>query len=146
MKTESQYKTETDAYKIIDLETAAMNASPRQRITMLFDGAISAVRRARIFMQQGKMEEKGSDIAQATAIISRLNYRLDLEKGGQYAEDLSTIYKHLLLRLTEGNRHNDIAMLTESLEILQDVANSWQRYSDILEEANTEQDALNGAS
>ncbi|MFV2731228.1 flagellar export chaperone FliS, partial [Escherichia coli] len=41
----------TQAYAQIGVESAVMSASQQQLVTMLFDGVLSALVRARLFMQ-----------------------------------------------------------------------------------------------
>lgn len=48
----------TQAYAQIGVESAVMSASQQQLVTMLFDGALSALIRARLFMQDGNLEGK----------------------------------------------------------------------------------------
>ena len=53
------YKTSgVQSYQQIGVESAVMNASPHQLIVMLFDGAHSALVRARLFMEAGQIREK----------------------------------------------------------------------------------------
>lgn len=42
------------AYAQIGVESAVMSASQQQLVTMLFDGVLSALVRARLFMQDNK--------------------------------------------------------------------------------------------
>ena len=44
----------TQAYAQIGVESAVMSASQQQLVTMLFDGVLSALVRARLFMQDNK--------------------------------------------------------------------------------------------
>ncbi len=46
------------AYQQVDLESEITNATPYQLIQILFKGALSALKRGEIFMQQGKVAEK----------------------------------------------------------------------------------------
>ena len=43
------------SYQQIGVESAVMNASPHQLIVMLFDGAHSALVRARLFLEAGQI-------------------------------------------------------------------------------------------
>jgi len=47
--------TGTKAYAKIGVESAVMSASQHQLVVMLFDGALSALIRARLFMQAGNI-------------------------------------------------------------------------------------------
>lgn len=48
----------TLAYAQIGVESAVMSASPQQLVTMLFDGVLSALVRARLFMQDNNPKVK----------------------------------------------------------------------------------------
>ena len=49
----------TQAYAQIGVESAVMSASQQQLATMLFDGVLSALVRARLFMQDNNQQGKG---------------------------------------------------------------------------------------
>ncbi len=49
----------TQAYAQVSVESGVMGASPHQLIVMLFDGALSALLRARILMNQGISPARG---------------------------------------------------------------------------------------
>ena len=57
------------SYQQIGVESAVMNASPHQLIVMLFDGAHSALVRARLFMEAGQIREKGEALRNAAAAL-----------------------------------------------------------------------------
>ncbi len=59
----------TQAYAQIGVESAVMSASQSQLVTMLFDGALSALVRARLFMQDNQLEGKGLSLSKAINII-----------------------------------------------------------------------------
>ena len=59
----------TQAYAQVSLESSAMSASPHQLIVMLFDGALNALLRARILMNQGDIAGKGLALSKAINII-----------------------------------------------------------------------------
>ena len=50
----------TQAYAQIGVESAVMSASQQQLVTMLFDGVLSALVRARLFMQDNNQQGKAS--------------------------------------------------------------------------------------
>lgn len=56
--------TGTQAYAKIGVESSVMSANQQQLITLLFDGAISALVRARLFMQDNNIQGKGNSIFQ----------------------------------------------------------------------------------
>ncbi|MBW5825003.1 MULTISPECIES: flagellar export chaperone FliS [Yersinia] len=118
----------SQAYAQVGLESGVMSASPHQLIVMLFDGAQSALVRARILMNQRDIPAKGAAISKAIDIINNgLNAGLDLEKGGEMAENLSALYDYMSRRLLHANLHNDEQAITEVLALLENIADAWRQ-------------------
>src|SRR5690606_41890254 len=81
------------AYQKVGLESAVMSASPHQLIVMLFDGAHSALVRARLFLEAGQMAEKGEALSKAINIIDNgLKAGLEMEAGGELSQNLASLY------------------------------------------------------
>ena len=120
----------TKAYAQIGVESAVMSASPHQLITMLFDGAMSALVRARLFMQQGETVAKGEALSKAINIIdNELKAGLDQDKGGEIAENLSSLYDYMILRLLQANLRNDSQAIEEVEGLLTNIAEAWKQIS-----------------
>lgn len=120
----------TQAYAQIGVESAVMSASPHQLIVLLFDGALSAMVRARLFMQQGELAAKGEALSKAINIIDNgLKAGLDNEKGGELAENLSSLYDYMIRRLMQANLRNDVAAIEEIEGLLTNIADAWKQIS-----------------
>ncbi|ELI7924532.1 flagellar export chaperone FliS [Yersinia enterocolitica] len=118
----------SQAYAQVGLESGVMSASPHQLIVMLFDGAQSALVRARILMNQGDIPAKGAALSKAINIINNgLSAGLDMEKGGELAENLSALYDYMSRRLLHANLHNDEQAITEVLALLENIADAWRQ-------------------
>ncbi|CNK69571.1 flagellar protein FliS [Yersinia intermedia] len=118
----------SQAYATVGLESGVMSASPHQLIVMLFDGAQSALVRARILMNQGDIPAKGAALSKAINIISNgLSAGLDMEKGGELAQNLSALYDYMSRRLLHANLHNDEQAITEVLALLENIADAWRQ-------------------
>ncbi|EKN6352612.1 flagellar export chaperone FliS [Yersinia enterocolitica] len=118
----------SQAYAQVGLESGVMSASPHQLIVMLFDGAQSALVRARILMNQGDIPAKGAALSKAINIIENgLSASLDMEKGGELAENLSALYDYMSRRLLHANLHNDEQAITEVLALLDNIADAWRQ-------------------
>ncbi|CNI04558.1 flagellar protein FliS [Yersinia thracica] len=116
------------AYTQVGMESGVMSASPHQLIVMLFDGAQSALVRARILMNQGDIPAKGAALSKAINIIDNgLSAGLDMEKGGELAENLSALYDYMTRRLLHANLHNDEQAITEVLALLDNIADAWRQ-------------------
>lgn len=115
------------AYARVGVESATMSASPHQLIVMLFDGAQSSIRAARIHMQAGNVAEKGKAISKALDIVNNgLLAALDTDKGGEIAERLGALYDYVVRLLLAANLHNDQESLDQAENLLNDVASAWR--------------------
>ncbi|KFX21811.1 flagellar export chaperone FliS [Pectobacterium betavasculorum] len=121
-------RTGTQAYAQVGVESAVMSASPHQLIVMLFDGAKSSIARARILLQQGDIPGKGAALSKAINIITNgLKVGLDMEKGGELAENLSALYDYMTQRLMIANLHNDVKAIEEVETLLENIASAWRQ-------------------
>ncbi len=120
----------TKAYAQIGVESAVMSASPHQLIEMLFDGANSALVRARLFMQQGELVAKGEALSKAINIIDNgLKAGLDHDNGGEIAANLSGLYDYMIRRLLHANLRNDTQAIKEVEGLLGNIADAWKQIS-----------------
>lgn len=118
----------TQAYAQVSVESGVMGASPHQLIVMLFDGALSALLRARILMNQGNIAGKGLAISKAINIIDNgLKNGLNHEQGGEIADNLAALYDYMKRRLMQANLHNDVAALDEVSGLLENIADAWRQ-------------------
>ncbi|KAA5951845.1 MULTISPECIES: flagellar export chaperone FliS [unclassified Pantoea] len=119
--------TGTKAYAKIGVESAVMSASQQQLVVMLFDGALSAIIRARLFMQDGNIEGKGSSISKAINIIEAgLKEGLAENRGDELADNLLDLYNYMTRRLLQANLHNDVAAVEEVEGLLRNIADAWK--------------------
>ena len=120
----------TKAYAQVSIESGVMSANPQQLIEMLFDGANSALVRARLFMQQGDIVAKGEALSKAINIIDNgLKAGLDQENGGEIATNLSALYDYMIRRLLQANLRNDCQAIEEVEELLGNIADAWKQIS-----------------
>ena len=120
----------TKAYAQVSIESGVMSANPNQLIEMLFDGANSALVRARLFMQQGDIVAKGEALSKAINIIDNgLKAGLDQENGGEIATNLSALYDYMIRRLLQANLRNDCQAIEEVEELLGNIADAWKQIS-----------------
>ncbi|KJH62312.1 flagellar protein FliS [Pantoea agglomerans] len=119
--------TGTKAYAKIGVESAVMSATQQQLVGMLFDGALSALIRARLFMQDGNIEGKGSSISKAINIIEAgLKEGLLENSGDELADNLLDLYNYMTRRLLHANLHNDVAAVEEVEGLLRNIADAWK--------------------
>ncbi len=116
-----------NAYARVGVETGVMSASPHQLIVMLFEGAQTALRAARLHMQQGNVTEKGKSISKAIDIVNNgLIAGLDHDRGGEIAGQLGALYDYVVRLLLQANLHNDEQRLDEAARLLEDIGSAWR--------------------
>jgi flagellar secretion chaperone FliS len=121
------YKLGSKAYEQVNLETRVSQASPHQLIVLLFDGALNAIKLASLYIQKGNIAGKGAAISKAINIVDNgLKSCLDLEKGGEIAENLDRLYHYISQQLVLANLHNDKEKLQSCFDLLNNIAESWR--------------------
>lgn len=117
----------TQAYAKIEVESAVMSASQQQLIIMLFDGALSALVRARLFLQDGNTPAKGQALSKAINIIENgLKLGLDEESGDELTQNLIGLYAYMVRRLLQANVRNDASAIEEVENLLRNIADGWK--------------------
>lgn len=129
-----QYKA-NQTYQQVNLESEITNATPYQLIGILFKGALSALKRGEIFMQQNNISEKGKEISKAINIIdSGLKQALNYDEGGELATNLASLYDYMVMRLLNANLENNVAYVQEVYQLLSDIASAWQQIGATMDE------------
>lgn len=117
----------TQAYAQIGVESAVMSASQQQLVTMLFDGALSALIRARLFMQDGNQQGKGLSLSKAINIIENgLKIGLDEDSRDELTQNLLSLYAYMIRRLLQANLHNDVSAVEEVEALMRNIADAWK--------------------
>ncbi|MGG4578617.1 flagellar export chaperone FliS [Alcaligenes sp. Me129] len=115
------------AYAQVGLETEVLSASPEHLITLLFNGARTAMLQARLHMEQGNIAGRGQSLSKAIDIVdSGLKMAVDTEKGGELARNLVATYDLILHNLMLANLRNDTEKLTLAERLLTDIADAWR--------------------
>ena len=114
------------AYARVGVETDIATADPHKLILMLFEGALLAITKAKLHMQQNAISAKGEAISAAIAIINEgLKASLDVKAGGKIAEKLYALYEYMCHRLLLANLKNQPEMLDEVADLLRELNDAW---------------------
>ena len=92
-----------------------------------------AVRRAIRFLRQAIADiercdyaAKGTHISKAQDILFELNTVLDMEQGGQIAQNLRSLYNFMHTHLAKANLRKDPQMIREVIAILEELNQGWR--------------------
>lgn len=114
------------AYQKVEQDIAVESSNPHQLIMLLFQAAEKAISLAKIHMESGNIAEKGLAISRAIDIINLgLKASLDLEAGGEIAQNLAALYDYMVRRLISANIKNQVAILDEVAVLLNDISSAW---------------------
>jgi len=116
----------TQAYAQIGVESAVMSASQQQLVTMLFDGVLSALVRARLFMQDNNQQGKGVSLSKAINIENGLRVSLDEESKDELTQNLIALYSYMVRRLLQANLRNDVSAVEEVEALMRNIADAWK--------------------
>ena len=107
-------------------ETAVLTQNKGRIIVMLYDGAVKFLKQAIKNLEAKDYEAKGRDIAKAHDIILELNTVLDMEAGGEIAENLRSLYNFINKQLNQANTKSDTQMIREVISLLEELNQSWR--------------------
>ncbi len=119
----NQNKPAPGAYRQY-LRNKVETATPLMLIIMLYDEAIKVCRLAQQSMGSNK-EEVHNNLIKAQKIVTELTVSLNMDAGGEVAENLKSIYVYLHMRLVEANIENSSEKIDEALRILRDLREAW---------------------
>lgn len=97
---------------------------------MLYDGAIKACKTAIYSIHERDFDKKGSALTKAILIIeSGLRSSLDIEAGGELAENLDAMYRYMTDRLYYANIKVEAEPVQEVVDLLTDLRSAWEAIS-----------------
>lgn len=109
------------------LKNQIETSSPEQILILLYDGAIKFLNQAKIGIQNKDIELTHNNLIKAQNIISELRDTLDMEIGGELANNLYSLYNYFNRRLVQANIKKEIEPLNEVLEHLKGLRDTWKQ-------------------
>ena len=103
-----------------------VTASPAKLVYMLYDKAISSLREAIVAVQTGDVGLRWRANNRAIEIISHMWSTLDLDRGGEIAENLSRLFPFMIGRLTEVDLRDDAQPAIEVIALLEPLRDAWR--------------------
>lgn len=122
-------------YSQVDKQSKAAFASPHALITMLLNGALEKIAIAKGCMQRKEIKEKGHMITWSINIIDGLRTSLDMEKGGDLAQNLEQLYDYMMRQLVVAHARNDETILDEVSDLLKTIKSGWEGIADTANQA-----------
>lgn len=111
-----------DAYR----KNAVQTQSPGQLIVMLYEGAIRFLHQALAAMEGDDPKEPARLIGKAIDIITELNCSLDVEAGGDVAQNLRSLYNFSIRHLHQAMLKRDMQMVRDVIACLEELNEGWK--------------------
>ena len=115
------------AYKALKNQKVLDDASPHQLIELMLSGALERVASAMGAMKRNETAETGESIGKAISIVDNLRVSLDVEKGGEMAENLQQLYDYITRRLLEASVSQQRELLSEVAGLRKQIQAAWNQ-------------------
>ena len=106
-------------------------ATPEKLMIMLLDGAIQFLQKAKIAINEKKLQERATNIESARKIIRELMRTIDLENGNDVSKSLFKLYNRMAMKLIKANVSKNIELIDEVIEDLSNIRWGFQKAVDI---------------
>ena len=141
------YSNAYSAYQKTNINTASQG----RLVVLLYEGIIKQLTTAGTYLENdGKIkpeniEKYGICIQKAQAIITELQVSLDMDKGGEIARNLMSLYVIFNDELLAANINHNKEKLDFVLRMVKDLTESWRQIANSVANApaSTVQNALN---
>jgi flagellar protein FliS len=114
-------------YGKIKDDTQTMYASPHQLMLMLFDGALEAMSLTIAAIQNKNFELRSKQNTRSITIINGMRECLDMEAGGELADNLYSLYQYMAQELFRASFKNDVETIMNIQTMLKDIRGSWKK-------------------
>lgn len=113
------------AYQQVRSHGGVESADPHGLITLLMDGALERLVKARAHMVRGEVAAKGEAISRCIEILGGLRGSLDAKVEPVMVGRLDSLYEYMSRRLLQANLKDDATIIDEVIKLLQPVRDSW---------------------
>jgi len=121
-------------YRAVRSHGLVADASPTRLVQIMFEQVLTNLATAGGCMGRitnnrplDDVTTKGRSIGKAIALIGQLNATLDMERGGEVAANLRSLYVYMLSRLTLANATNDAQIVAEISKLVREIKSGWDQ-------------------
>ena len=113
------------AYQTTQAHSGVEGASAHRLITLLLEGAVERIAKAKGHMERGERALQGELIGKVIDIVASLDAYLDVEKGGEVAQNLESLYDYMVRKLFDANKNSSLEELSEVESLLLEIREGW---------------------
>ena len=115
----------TKVYDDMATKSIVMGASSHELIQLLFREFDSALVAAEFFCEKDDRSSMKKSLGKASRILAGLQGSLDIEKGGEIAENLSALYKFCITELFKANDTSDPKTVSSIRHLIEPISQAW---------------------
>ncbi len=123
------------AYQQVRSHGGVESADPHGLITLLMDGALERLVKARAHMLRGEVAAKGEAISRCIKIFDELRGSLDPKADPAMVGRLDSLYDYMSRRLLQANLRDDATLIDEVSQLLQPIRDSWVQIAPVAQRA-----------
>jgi flagellar secretion chaperone FliS len=112
-------------YSSVENSSKAYCGSAYDLTKMLFNGCLKSLTLTVFHIKHKNYAGKATELSRSLAIINGLQDCLDLENGGDLAQNLDSLYQYMGKTLRESSISNDISRIEHIHELLKEVSLGW---------------------
>ena len=106
-------------------KSAINSASPVGVVVMLYDAAIGFMEQGKSAMAFADYDKQNTLLQKAQKIVTELMGSLDMEKGGEVAKNLMSLYSYAWNELIQANIHDKPECIEHALMVFTQLRESW---------------------
>jgi flagellar secretion chaperone FliS len=121
-------------YRAVRSHGLVADATPSRLVQVMFEHILSELATSQGCMDRidnnlplPEVIAKGKSMGKAIRLINQLNATLDMERGGQIAENLRALYLYMMERLTRANIENDSRIVAEVASLVRKIKDGWDQ-------------------
>lgn len=126
-------------YKQVQVKTA----NKGKLVVMLYQGCIKFLRLAKKSMKENNTEDANNYIIRSQDIIRELMNTLDIEKGGDVATNLYSLYDFMIRNLIEANVDKDLEKIEVVEDMMLELLDSWKQIVNQQNNKNVNEEKVN---
>ncbi len=96
-------------------------SSKEELLVKVFEEIISNLNVAVYALEEGDIKTKAETLTKVTDAIAILQASLDMEKGGEIAQNLNRLYDFCMEELLRANANNEVQHIKNIIEVIQPI-------------------------
>lgn len=112
-------------YHVNSIESEIDVADPYRVTQLLLEGLIRFMVLSKAAISRQDIVEKNTLLAKSQSIINALLVSLDVEKGGEVAQNMQDLYVFAFDQLAEAVLDSDIAKIDSAINVIKNIKSGW---------------------